>query len=54
MDTLRNGIIVWEQRNPINGNNGFKRIIVEKDFTGITLVGEKEGGFGLEKFPTKE
>ena len=53
MDSLRNGTIVWEQRNPINGNNGFKRIIIEKEFDGITLVGEKDGGFGIEKFTEK-
>lgn len=53
MDSLRNGTIVWEQRNPINGNNGFKRIIIEKEFNGITLVGEKDGGFGIEKFTKK-
>ncbi len=53
MDSLRNGTVVWEQRNPSNGNNGFKRIILEKDFSGITLVGEKDGGFGIEKFTEK-
>jgi hypothetical protein len=54
MDTLRSGTIVWEQTNPMNGNNGFKRIIVDKDLNGITLVGESESGFGVERFTERE
>jgi len=54
MDTIRSGTVVWEQRKPDNGNNGFKRIIVEKNQDGITLVGEADQGFGVERFTEKE
>jgi len=50
MESPRNGYVVWEQRKPDNGNNGFKRIIVDKDLDGITLVGETDRGFGTERF----
>jgi hypothetical protein len=53
MDSVRNGIIVWEFRQPdhLIGTNGFKRIIVDKDFNGISLVGES--GYGVEKMERK-
>jgi len=54
MDTVRSGTIVWEQRNPDNGNSGFKRIIVENDLNGITLVGEGDKGFGIERFTERK
>lgn len=53
MDSLRNGTVVWNQKNPANGNNGFKRIIIETNYSGMTLIGEKDGGFGVEKFTSK-
>lgn len=52
MDTVRSGTVVWEQRSPNNGNNGFKRIIVDKDLKGFSLVGEV--GFGVERFTERE
>lgn len=54
MDTIRSGTVVWEQRIPNNGNNGFKRIIIGKNKDSITLVGESEQGFGVERFTEKE
>lgn len=54
MDTIRSGTVVWEQKIPASGNNGFKRIIVGKNQDGITLVGETDHGFGVEKFTEKE
>lgn len=49
MESLRNGIIVWEYKLPIHlvGHNGFKRIIIDKDLNGISIVGET--GYGVEK-----
>ena len=49
MDSIRNGLIVWEYRKPerLIGTNGFKRIIIDKDLNGISLVGES--GYGVEK-----
>lgn len=53
MDSLNNGTIVWEQRNPNNGNGGFKRIIFNQPLTRLTIVGEKDYGFDLEVFTEK-
>ena len=49
MDSVRNGIIIWEYKHPerLIGVNGFKRIIIDKDFNGISLIGES--GYGVEK-----
>lgn len=54
MDSIRNGIIVWEYRQPnhLIGINGFKRIIVDKDLTGISLVGET--GYGVEQMKRRK
>ncbi len=54
MDTIRSDTVVWEQKIPTSGNNGFKRIIVGKNQDGITLVGEADKGFGVERFTDKE
>ena len=49
MDSVRSGIIVWEFKQPTHliGYNGFKRLIVDKDVNGISIVGET--GYGVEK-----
>lgn len=54
MDTNKSGSVVWEQRKPNERMNGFKRIIIGEDQESITLVGEQEHGFGIEKFTEKE
>ncbi|MBI2281555.1 MAG: hypothetical protein HYU68_12835 [Bacteroidetes bacterium] len=53
MDSKRNGMIVWEQLQPVNGNNGFKRIIFSPNLQEITIVGEKDFGFKTERFTEK-
>lgn len=54
MDSQKSGFIVWEYRQPQRyidmSEKGFKRIIVDSDLNGITLVGAKEYGYGKESF----
>jgi len=54
MDTVRSGTVVWEQKIPNIGKNGFKRIIVGNNLDEITLVGESVHGYGVERFTEKE
>lgn len=53
MDSLRNGTIIWEQRNPNSGNGGFKRLIFNDTLNSLTIIGEKDFGFKLEIFTEK-
>lgn len=53
MDSLYNGKIIWEQRNPPNGNTGYKQLLINKAFDGCTIVGEPGYGFFLEQFTEK-
>lgn len=55
MDSIKSGFVVWEYRQPdqLIGQNGFKRIIVDTDLQGITLVGETDHGYGVEKLKRK-
>lgn len=53
MDSIRTGIMVWEQKRQNNGNSGFKRIIFNTSSAPLTIVGEKEFGFDVERFTEK-
>lgn len=57
MDATTHGFVVWAYRKPdrLIGTSGFKRIIIDEDLNGFTLVGEqgRDFSYGTERFKRK-